>query len=146
MLQGEDSIGLAAFFAFSGILISIYQVPAPGRQRSAAARCRTRTHAPPSDAKMNSRLRMCAAADPVPPAQLHGAGQPGGWVCSRQRGVQQQQQERLCLDMLCGRPQRYIIRIIFMVPVYAVGSFASLKWREGAIYFDTLRDWWGPWP
>jgi hypothetical protein len=37
--------------------------------------------------------------------------------------------------------QRYIIRIIFMVPVYATGSFCSLQWRHGAIYFDTLRDW-----
>lgn len=37
--------------------------------------------------------------------------------------------------------QRYIIRIIFMVPVYAIGSFCSLQWRAGAIYFDTLRDW-----
>lgn len=37
--------------------------------------------------------------------------------------------------------QRYIIRVIFMVPVYAIGSFCSLQWRHGAIYFDTLRDW-----
>jgi hypothetical protein len=37
--------------------------------------------------------------------------------------------------------QRYIIRIIFMVPVYAIGSLASLQWRHGAIYFDTARDW-----
>jgi hypothetical protein len=28
-----------------------------------------------------------------------------------------------------------------MVPVYAIGSFCSLQWRHGAIYFDTLRDW-----
>lgn len=41
----------------------------------------------------------------------------------------------------CRRLQRYIIRIIFMVPVYAIGSFCSLQWRHGAIYFDTLRDW-----
>lgn len=28
-----------------------------------------------------------------------------------------------------------------MVPVYAIGSLASLHWRHGAIYFDTARDW-----
>lgn len=38
--------------------------------------------------------------------------------------------------------QRYIIRLIFMVPVYAVGSWFSLKYRASAIYFDTVRDWW----
>lgn len=37
--------------------------------------------------------------------------------------------------------QRYIIRLIFMVPVYAVGSWFSLKYRGAAIYFDTVRDW-----
>ena len=38
-------------------------------------------------------------------------------------------------------PQRYIIRLIFMVPVYATGSWFSLKYRDAAIYFDTIRDW-----
>ena len=28
-----------------------------------------------------------------------------------------------------------------MVPVYAVGSWCSLKWHAGSIYFDTIRDW-----
>jgi len=37
--------------------------------------------------------------------------------------------------------QRYIIRLIFMVPVYAIGSWFSLKYRDAAIYFDTVRDW-----
>ena len=37
--------------------------------------------------------------------------------------------------------QRYVIRLIFMVPVYAIGSFFSLLWRDAAIYFDTIRDW-----
>jgi hypothetical protein len=41
---------------------------------------------------------------------------------------------------LCA-PQRYIIRLIFMVPIYAIGSYLSLLWRSGAIYFDTIRDW-----
>jgi hypothetical protein len=41
-------------------------------------------------------------------------------------------------------PQRYIIRLIFMVPVYAIGSWFSLKYRDAAIYFDTLRDWCAP--
>jgi hypothetical protein len=37
--------------------------------------------------------------------------------------------------------QRYIIRIIYMVPVYAVGSWCSLKWPNGSVFFDTIRDW-----
>lgn len=37
--------------------------------------------------------------------------------------------------------QRYIIRIIFMVPTYAITSFLSLLHRESSIYFDTIRDW-----
>ncbi|KAI8476882.1 MAG: organic solute transporter Ostalpha-domain-containing protein [Monoraphidium minutum] len=41
--------------------------------------------------------------------------------------------------------QRYIIRLIFMVPVYAVGSWFSLKYRDAAIYFDTLRDCYEAW-
>ena len=48
------------------------------------------------------------------------------------------------LTLLVARPpgpQRYIIRLIFMVPVYALGSWFSLKYRDSAIYFDTVRDW-----
>ncbi|GBF91303.1 hypothetical protein Rsub_03623 [Raphidocelis subcapitata] len=41
--------------------------------------------------------------------------------------------------------QRYIIRLIFMVPVYAVGSWFSLKYRAAAIYFDTIRDCYEAW-
>ena len=37
--------------------------------------------------------------------------------------------------------QRFIVRIIFMVPVYAVSSFCSLIFPHGAIYFDTVRIW-----
>ena len=33
------------------------------------------------------------------------------------------------------------MRIIFMVPVYAVSSFCSLIFPHGAIYFDTVRIW-----
>ena len=37
--------------------------------------------------------------------------------------------------------QRYILRIIFMVPVYAACSFASLLAENAAIYITTIRDW-----
>jgi Organic solute transporter Ostalpha len=37
--------------------------------------------------------------------------------------------------------QRYIVRIIFMVPVYAACSFASLLAEDAAIYITTIRDW-----
>ena len=35
------------------------------------------------------------------------------------------------------------MRIIFMVPVYAVSSFLSLIFPHDAIYFDTVRIWCG---
>lgn len=37
--------------------------------------------------------------------------------------------------------QRYIVRIIFMVPSYAITSYLSLVYRHYSIYFDTPRDW-----
>lgn len=37
--------------------------------------------------------------------------------------------------------QRYIIRIIFMVPLYAVMSLLSLLMPNNSIYFDSVRDW-----
>lgn len=41
-----------------------------------------------------------------------------------------------------SRPQlqRYIVRILVIVPVYALGSLLSLKFVKQALYFDTLRD------
>jgi hypothetical protein len=41
-----------------------------------------------------------------------------------------------------SRPQlqRYIVRILVIVPVYAIGSLLSLKFVKQALYFDTLRD------
>ena len=41
--------------------------------------------------------------------------------------------------------QRYIIRIIFMVPVYAVCSFASLLADNASIYIATIRDCYEAW-
>ena len=39
--------------------------------------------------------------------------------------------------------QRYIVRIIFLIPVYAACSFASLLAADAAIYITTIRDWCG---
>ena len=36
--------------------------------------------------------------------------------------------------------QRYIVRIILMVPIYAIDSFLSLLFKDEAILFNTLRD------
>ena len=36
--------------------------------------------------------------------------------------------------------QRKIIAILWMVPIYAIGSFISLEWVSAAIYLDMLRD------
>ncbi|GMF36982.1 unnamed protein product [Phytophthora lilii] len=41
-----------------------------------------------------------------------------------------------------SRPQlqRYIVRILVVVPVYAVGSLLSLTFVQQALYFDSIRD------
>lgn len=36
--------------------------------------------------------------------------------------------------------QRYIVRIIFMVPVYATMSFMSLVMGDKSIYFNSIRE------
>ncbi|KAL8237378.1 hypothetical protein R6Q59_018459 [Mikania micrantha] len=41
--------------------------------------------------------------------------------------------------------QRFIVRIIFMVPVYALTSFLSLVYNETSIYFDSLREIYEAW-
>ncbi|CAI7844844.1 unnamed protein product, partial [Closterium sp. NIES-53] len=41
--------------------------------------------------------------------------------------------------------QRYIVRIIFMVPVYATMSFFALAFSEYAMYFNTIRDVYEAW-
>lgn len=41
--------------------------------------------------------------------------------------------------------QRYIVRIIFMVPVYALTSFLSLILNERAIYFNSIREIYEAW-
>lgn len=41
--------------------------------------------------------------------------------------------------------QRYIVRIIFMVPVYAVAAFLSLAYPDQSIYFDSVRDVYEAW-
>ncbi|XWX01240.1 hypothetical protein V2A60_009266 [Cordyceps javanica] len=38
------------------------------------------------------------------------------------------------------REQRYIIRILFMVPVYAISSFLQIEWYRHAIYFQVISD------
>lgn len=41
--------------------------------------------------------------------------------------------------------QRYIVRIVFMVPFYAVSSFFSLVFQKQALYFATVRDCYEAW-
>ncbi|XP_019191138.1 PREDICTED: transmembrane protein 184A-like [Ipomoea nil] len=41
--------------------------------------------------------------------------------------------------------QRYIVRIVFMVPVYALASFLSLVMNKSAIYFNSLREIYEAW-
>eukprot|EP01102_Stenamoeba_stenopodia_P009666 TRINITY_DN2857_c0_g1_i1.p1 TRINITY_DN2857_c0_g1~~TRINITY_DN2857_c0_g1_i1.p1 ORF type:complete len:400 (-),score=60.73 TRINITY_DN2857_c0_g1_i1:107-1195(-) len=36
--------------------------------------------------------------------------------------------------------QLYIIRILFMVPIYAIGSWLSLRYKDESVYFDLFRD------
>mmetsp|Transcript_48148 Transcript_48148/g.92030 ORF Transcript_48148/g.92030 Transcript_48148/m.92030 type:complete len:492 (+) Transcript_48148:682-2157(+) len=41
--------------------------------------------------------------------------------------------------------QRYILRLIFMVPVYSFSSWLSLAQRKNQLYFDTIRDCYEAW-
>ncbi len=41
--------------------------------------------------------------------------------------------------------QRHVVRILWMVPVYASHSWLSLTFPSSAIYFDTIRDWYVFW-
>jgi Organic solute transporter Ostalpha len=36
--------------------------------------------------------------------------------------------------------QKYVVRIVWMVPLYAVQSFLSLRFRDARIYIDAIRD------
>lgn len=36
--------------------------------------------------------------------------------------------------------QKYIIRIIFMIPIYSINAWLALKFSSLTIYFDTLRE------
>lgn len=36
--------------------------------------------------------------------------------------------------------QKYVVRILWMVPLYAVQSYLSLRFHDSRIYIDTLRD------
>lgn len=38
------------------------------------------------------------------------------------------------------RQQKHIIRILFMVPVYAIDSWLALRFKSAAIYIDTVRE------
>jgi hypothetical protein len=36
--------------------------------------------------------------------------------------------------------QRHIVRILLMVPIYAIDSWLSLQYKEWSLYFDLARD------
>jgi len=36
--------------------------------------------------------------------------------------------------------QRHIVRILLMVPIYAIDSWLSLQYKEFSLYFDLARD------
>jgi hypothetical protein len=38
------------------------------------------------------------------------------------------------------RLQRHVIRILFMVPIYAVDCWLALRFKDSTIYFDTVRE------
>ena len=47
---------------------------------------------------------------------------------------------RHCTHYLKPWEQRHIIRVLFMVPIYAVVSFLSYYFYKHAIYFEVIRD------
>ncbi len=36
--------------------------------------------------------------------------------------------------------QKYVVRILWMVPLYALQSYLSLRYHRARIYIDTVRD------
>lgn len=55
---------------------------------------------------------------------------------------------QICMHLrLYNEPalQRYIVRIVFMVPVYAVASFLSLVNPSNSIYYESIRDVYEAW-
>jgi len=36
--------------------------------------------------------------------------------------------------------QKYVVRILWMVPLYSIQSWLSLRYHQFALYIDTLRD------
>lgn len=38
------------------------------------------------------------------------------------------------------RLQKYVVRILWMVPIYAIDAWLALRFKEAAIYLDTIRD------
>lgn len=40
----------------------------------------------------------------------------------------------------CPQQQKWIVRILFMVPIYAFASWMSLRFVHLSIYFDTVRN------
>lgn len=163
MFDGTAFLTLAGLCTVLACIASIYQV------RRGSERW-TGFDAPALSPPADNTER---AADSAAPAELHGAIVPGAGPCRGGLAAMQapaampaaaaRTRTANPLPMLIStcilamaplvapvpltahpaRPQRYIIRLIFMVPVYAIGSYLSLLWRHGAIYFDTIRDWCG---
>ncbi len=40
----------------------------------------------------------------------------------------------------CPQQQKWTVRVLFMVPIYALASWLSLRFFHAAIYFDTIRN------
>ena len=38
------------------------------------------------------------------------------------------------------REQKYIVRLLLMVPIYSFDSWMSLRFRQAAVYLDLVRD------
>lgn len=42
--------------------------------------------------------------------------------------------------------QKFYIRILWMVPIYAVESWFSLRFKDASLYIQTAREAYGAWP
>jgi hypothetical protein len=55
-----------------------------------------------------------------------------------------------CMHYVCPKLQKYYIRILFMVPIYAIESWLALRFKAQKIFLETAREayevrgaWWG---
>lgn len=143
---------IAGLAAYTALAIAIIQVSflAPFTQFGTSVRCVT--------------VEQVFCADYPAPQALFGTSLPGaaslrislypwfavGRTCALRAPAETRMPLRPCVPVWTSASlslrapccmQRYIVRIIFMIPVYSLASFPSLLAPQYSIYWVTVRDW-----